>query len=41
MVISPIPPWLITKLWQIQEVEIPKVADTVQNRIAEVMKNKY
>ena len=41
MVISPVPPWLTTKLWQIPEVEIPKVADAVEHRIAEVMKNKY
>ncbi len=37
MLISPVPSWLITKLWQIPEAEIPTAADAVQTRIDEVM----
>ncbi|MDJ0796020.1 MAG: HNH endonuclease [Calothrix sp. MO_167.B12] len=40
MLISPVPPWLITKLWQIPEAEIPAAAEAVQARIDEVMRKE-
>jgi hypothetical protein len=40
MVISPVPQWLITKLWNIPPEEIPAAALAVQKRIDEVMGNR-
>ncbi|MCX7596799.1 MAG: HNH endonuclease [Fischerella sp.] len=37
MLISPVPEWLITKLWNIPSEEISSAAAAVQNRIDEVM----
>lgn len=37
MLISPVPEWLITKLWEIPAEEISAASIAVQNRIDEVM----
>lgn len=37
MLISPVPEWLITKLWNIPPEEISSAAAAVQNRIDQVM----
>ena len=40
MVISPVPQWLITKLWHIPQDEIGAASQAVQNRIDQVMIDK-
>jgi hypothetical protein len=37
MLVSPVPKWLITKLWKIPPEEISAASQAVQNRIDEVM----
>lgn len=40
MLISPVPEWLITKLWKIPADEIGAASQAVQNRIDEIMINR-
>ena len=40
MLISPVPQWLITKLWHIPQEEISAASQAVQKRIDEVMVSK-
>ncbi len=37
MLVSPVPEWLITKLWKIPPDEISAASQAVQNRIDEIM----
>lgn len=40
MLVSPVPQWLITKLWKIPLEEISAASQAVQNQIDEIVKNK-
>ncbi len=40
MLVSPVPEWLITKLWKIPPDEISAASQAVQNRIDEIMINR-
>lgn len=40
MLVSPVPEWLITKLWKIPPNEISAASLAVQNRIDEIMINR-
>ncbi|MBD1831147.1 HNH endonuclease [Cyanobacteria bacterium FACHB-472] len=40
MVISPVPEWLITKVWKIPAEEISGVSQQVQNRIDEIIETR-
>ncbi|NHC33969.1 HNH endonuclease [Scytonema millei] len=40
MVISPVPEWLITKLWQIPAVEISPASQAIQDKIEQVVKQR-
>ena len=40
MVISPVPEWLITKLWQIPAEEISATSQAIQNKIDEVVRQR-
>ena len=40
MVISPVPEWLITKLWQIPAEEISAISRAIQEKIEQVVKQR-
>lgn len=40
MLVSPVPQWLITKLWKIPPEEISAVSQAVQNQIDEIVRNR-